>query len=191
MTARRARLGSLAATAVVTLSLAGCAIPAATPGVAPLAPATLGLSTLPAPTIAASWWRDFGDPQLDRIVAAAIDGKSPVTLTSIELALAPVALASRVVAEVLLPIDATIAPGAIAWSLTLPPDVTFSPEAAEKLAVDLYPIAAATIPAVADERSRLPNGASPSKTDRRNLEVVSNPILAFTKPSDVDNTLAP
>lgn len=70
------------------LALAGCAIPAATPHVTAVAPAALGLSTLPAPTIAASWWRGFGDAQLDRIVADAIAG-SP----SLDVALARVRLA--------------------------------------------------------------------------------------------------
>lgn len=95
MTARRAPLANLAVTAAVTLSLAGCAIPAATPGVAPLAPATLGLSTLPAPTIAASWWRDFGDPQLDRIVAAAIDGNPTLDAALARVRLADATLGAR------------------------------------------------------------------------------------------------
>jgi NodT family efflux transporter outer membrane factor (OMF) lipoprotein len=57
------------------LLLAGCAAPATRQAVKPVAPATLGLAdAAPAPEIAADWWRAFGDPQLDRLIADAVAG---------------------------------------------------------------------------------------------------------------------
>lgn len=56
------------------LLLAGCAIPASRPAIAPVAPTTLGLGSAPAPGIARDWWKGFGDPQLDRVVADATAG---------------------------------------------------------------------------------------------------------------------
>jgi NodT family efflux transporter outer membrane factor (OMF) lipoprotein len=61
-------LGSVAAL------LAGCAIPASKPMLAPVPAATLGLSGDVAPQIAANWWRGFGDAQLDRLVGDATSG---------------------------------------------------------------------------------------------------------------------
>ena len=73
--------------------LAGCAVPESKPLVTPLAAPALGLSGTPAPTIAADWWRGFGDPQLDRLVGDAVAG-SP----SLDAALARVAQARAVLA---------------------------------------------------------------------------------------------
>jgi NodT family efflux transporter outer membrane factor (OMF) lipoprotein len=56
------------------LLLAGCAIPASKPELAPKAAPDLGLTDAPAPAIDAGWWRGFGDPQLDRIVDDALHG---------------------------------------------------------------------------------------------------------------------
>ena len=65
---------TVAAVAVATL-LAGCAIPTTRPQVDQATGASLGLATAPdAPPIAAAWWHAFGDPQLDRIVAASLAG---------------------------------------------------------------------------------------------------------------------
>ncbi len=73
--------------------LAGCGVPESKPLVTPLAAPALGLSATPAPTIAADWWRGFGDPQLDRLVGDAVAG-SP----SLDAALARVAQARAVLA---------------------------------------------------------------------------------------------
>jgi len=52
------------------LILSGCAIPPkAMPGVAEIAPATLGLSAEAAPPVQQDWWTLFHDPQVDRLVA--------------------------------------------------------------------------------------------------------------------------
>ena len=65
---------TVAAVVVATL-LAGCAIPTTRPQVDQATGASLGLATAPdAPPIAAAWWHAFGDPQLDRIVAASLAG---------------------------------------------------------------------------------------------------------------------
>ncbi len=73
--------------------LAGCAVPESKPLVTPLAAPALGLSGTPAPTIAADWWRGFGDPQLDRLVGDAVAGNP-----SLDAALARVAQARAVLA---------------------------------------------------------------------------------------------
>jgi NodT family efflux transporter outer membrane factor (OMF) lipoprotein len=73
--------------------LAGCAVPESKPLVTPLAAPALGLSATPAPTIAADWWRGFGDPQLDRLVGDAVAGNP-----SLDAALARVAQARAVLA---------------------------------------------------------------------------------------------
>jgi NodT family efflux transporter outer membrane factor (OMF) lipoprotein len=43
-----------------------------TPHVTAIDTQTIGLSQTPAPTVEAQWWKAFGDPQLDRIVDAAL-----------------------------------------------------------------------------------------------------------------------
>jgi NodT family efflux transporter outer membrane factor (OMF) lipoprotein len=63
-----------AATVAVAALLAGCAIPASKPMLAPVPAAALGLSDSAAPMIATDWWRSFSDPQLDRLVADAVTG---------------------------------------------------------------------------------------------------------------------
>lgn len=79
-----------------TALLAGCGIPESRPQLAPIADASLGLSAgaaTPAPAIADDWWRSFGDPQLDRLVADAQAGNP-----SLEAALARVRQASAILA---------------------------------------------------------------------------------------------
>nr|WP_235516716.1 efflux transporter outer membrane subunit [Sphingomonas sp. Leaf28] len=76
---------------VATGLLAGCAVPASQTTVTPIAAPALGL-TDPRPTaIAADWWRGFGDPQLDRLVADAVAGNP-----SLDAALARVTQAQAV-----------------------------------------------------------------------------------------------
>lgn len=62
------------AAASLALLLAGCVAPREPVAVAPLDAPSLGLSGAAAPTIADDWWKAFGDPQLDRIVADALAG---------------------------------------------------------------------------------------------------------------------
>ncbi|WP_380785612.1 efflux transporter outer membrane subunit [Sphingomonas sp. R86521] len=82
------------ASLLIAVLLGGCAIPASKPMVAPVSDTALGLSPDAAPTIAADWWRGFGDPQLDRLVGDAVAG-SP----SLDAALARIAQAQAVVAS--------------------------------------------------------------------------------------------
>ncbi len=82
----------VAALAIPVL-LAGCAIPASKPMVAPVSNTALGLSGDVAPVIATDWWHGFGDPQLDRLVGDAVAG-SP----SLDAALARIAQAQAVLA---------------------------------------------------------------------------------------------
>src|SRR4051812_38400576 len=57
------------------LALAGCvSTPPTTPQVATLNGEQLGLAGAPAPAVGQSWWNAFGDPQLDRLVARALQG---------------------------------------------------------------------------------------------------------------------
>lgn len=91
------RLNALAL--AVTALLAGCAIPDSRPRLAPITDAALGLGAndaapAPAPAIADSWWRSFGDPQLDRLVADAQAGNP-----SLDAALARVRQASAILAS--------------------------------------------------------------------------------------------
>ncbi len=73
--------------------LAGCAgVPHAAPQVAQVAPATLGLAVGTA-RIDAEWWRAFGDPQLDRLIADGLAGNP-----SLERALARVRAAQATLA---------------------------------------------------------------------------------------------
>lgn len=69
----------------VAALLAGCAVPASPPAVAPIAPASLGLGAASAPAVGEQWWKGFGDPQLDRLVADATAGNP-----SLDMALARV-----------------------------------------------------------------------------------------------------
>ena len=77
--------------AVVTL--AGCAVPEAHPALTRKPADALGLSATPAPAIASDWWRSFGDPQLDRLVADALAGGP-----SLDTAMARVRQASALLA---------------------------------------------------------------------------------------------
>jgi NodT family efflux transporter outer membrane factor (OMF) lipoprotein len=56
---------------VLSVLLAGC-VPTIAPQQSALKTQTLGLGQWPAPPVATDWWRSFGDPQLDRLVDAAL-----------------------------------------------------------------------------------------------------------------------
>jgi NodT family efflux transporter outer membrane factor (OMF) lipoprotein len=73
--------------AVAACLLAGCADMS---GISPQAQvrdaASLGLSaTVTAPAISAQWWRDFGDPQLDRLVDQALTGNPNLRIAQARL----------------------------------------------------------------------------------------------------------
>lgn len=77
------------------LLLGGCAIPASPPAVAPVVPASLGLTGAAAPVVADDWWTGFGDPQLDRIVADATGGNPTLAAALARIAQAQAVLSSR------------------------------------------------------------------------------------------------
>ena len=58
----------------VALALAGCVTPPKNePQLQPVADASAGLSVIAAPTIEDHWWQQYGDPQFDRLVTAALE----------------------------------------------------------------------------------------------------------------------
>jgi NodT family efflux transporter outer membrane factor (OMF) lipoprotein len=63
---------------IVSASLLSLALAACTDGIDPAVKQvdvhTLGLSDTPAPALDDSWWKAYGDPQLDRIVDSALQG---------------------------------------------------------------------------------------------------------------------
>ncbi|WP_419825066.1 efflux transporter outer membrane subunit [Sphingomonas sp.] len=61
------------ATLIASLLAAACATPRDTPRVGQATSGTLGLGTA-STAINAEWWRAFGDPQLDRLIAMALAG---------------------------------------------------------------------------------------------------------------------
>jgi len=77
------------------LLVSACAVPHSPPAVAPVAPATLGLSGPAAPAIADTWWTTFADPQLDRVVADATAGNPTLAAALARIAQAQAVLASR------------------------------------------------------------------------------------------------
>ena len=60
---------SLAAALLLALPLAGCVqTPSTTPSQSEIVPGSLGLGDAPAPQLQPDWWKEFHDPQLDRLV---------------------------------------------------------------------------------------------------------------------------
>lgn len=60
---------SLAAALLLALPLAGCVqTPSTTPSQSEIVPGSLGLGDAPAPQLQSDWWKEFHDPQLDRLV---------------------------------------------------------------------------------------------------------------------------
>jgi len=60
---------SLAAALLLALPLAGCVqAPSTKPSQSEIVPGSLGLGDVPAPALQADWWKEFHDPQLDRLV---------------------------------------------------------------------------------------------------------------------------
>lgn len=81
----------------IAVILAGCATPPKTePQLQPLADATAGLGTNAAPTVEERWWQQYGDPQFDQLVTAALEHNSSLqqTLARVRTAQAQVQLTS-------------------------------------------------------------------------------------------------
>lgn len=88
------RLSLLLGIAVI---LAGCATPPKTePQLQPLADEVAGLGTNAAPTIEERWWQQYGDPQFDQLVTAALEHNPSLqqTLARVRTAQAQVQLTS-------------------------------------------------------------------------------------------------
>lgn len=82
--------------AVLLALLAGaCAAPQVEQVVAPVQPAALGLTGPAAPAIEADWWRAFGDPQLDRLIADALAGSPTLDAAIVRIAQADAVLGQR------------------------------------------------------------------------------------------------
>ena len=77
------------------LMLAGCAAPMTRQAVAPIAPADLALTGAAAPTVDGDWWKGFGDPQLDRIVADATANSPTLAAALARVAQANALLSTR------------------------------------------------------------------------------------------------
>ncbi|PZQ58913.1 MAG: RND transporter [Sphingomonas taxi] len=109
------------ASAAVALLLAGCAIPAARPGVTATAPADLALAG-PSVRLAPDWWRAAGDPQLDRLVADALAGNPSLAAASARVRQAQAALA-RQDAELRpdVGLDAQVQGSRLSGNYTIPP----------------------------------------------------------------------
>lgn len=80
---------------LVAALLAGCSIPASRPALTPRAAPDLGLAGPIAPAIDAEWWRAFGDPQLDRIVADALASSPTLEAAAARVRQAQAAFAAR------------------------------------------------------------------------------------------------
>lgn len=88
------RLTILLATA--TLALAACTPPRGDAHVEPVSAAALGLGETPAGVpVAADWWRGFGDPQLDRLIADAVAGNPTLDAALARVAQADAVLSTR------------------------------------------------------------------------------------------------
>lgn len=80
---------------LVTALLGGCAIPASRPALTPRAAPDLGLTGPAAPAIDSQWWRAFGDPQLDRLVADALAASPTLEAAAARVRQAQATLAAR------------------------------------------------------------------------------------------------
>lgn len=80
---------------LAVLLLSACAVPHSPPAVAPVAPATLGLTGPATPAIADRWWTGFGDAQLDRLVTDATAGNPTLAAALARVAQAQAVLAGR------------------------------------------------------------------------------------------------
>lgn len=104
------------------LLLSGCAIPASPPAVAPVAPAALGLGTATGPLVAGDWWKQFGDPQLDRLVADATAGNPDLDTALARVRQAEAVLSSRRAEDGIdVGIDGNVQAARLSGRYTIPP----------------------------------------------------------------------
>ena len=107
---------------VIAVLLASCAAPATRQAVVPVAPADLALTGAPTPAVDAQWWRGFGDPQLDRIVADATAGNPDLAAALARVAQADAVLSSRRAEDGLnATLDASAQGARLSGRYTIPP----------------------------------------------------------------------
>ncbi|ATE63040.1 efflux transporter outer membrane subunit [Rhizorhabdus dicambivorans] len=89
-------LRSASITTLVAALLSGCAaVPQVQPRVTPLSAASAGLGGATALPAAGAWWKGFGDPQLDRIMADALAGNPSLDAATARLARAQAGIAAN------------------------------------------------------------------------------------------------
>ncbi|WP_445191742.1 efflux transporter outer membrane subunit [Sphingomonas sp. Tas61C01] len=104
------------------LLLSGCAIPASPPAVAPIAPARVGLGNAAAPLVAGDWWTQFGDPQLDRLVADATAGNPDLDTALARVRQAEAVLSSRRAEDGIdVGLDGSVQAARLSGRYTIPP----------------------------------------------------------------------
>ena len=82
--------------ATVAVAVTACTPPRGDAHVEAVSAAALGLATAPAGVpIAADWWRGFGDPQLDRLIADAVAGNPTLDAALARVAQADAVLSTR------------------------------------------------------------------------------------------------
>ncbi|MFO5085940.1 hypothetical protein RCK77_24980, partial [Salmonella enterica subsp. enterica serovar 1,4,[5],12:i:-] len=92
------------------------------PAVAPLAPAALGLDAATTPVIADDWWKGFGDPQLDRLVADATAGNPTLDAALARVRQAEAVLAGRRAEDgPNVTLDASVQPQRFSGNYIIPP----------------------------------------------------------------------
>ena len=105
-----------------TALLAGCAAPATRQAVTPISAPVLGLTGAPAPAVDSEWWRGFGDPQLDRIVADALASGPTLDQALARLAQAQAAIGVREADDGLqATLDAQLQGARLSGRYTIPP----------------------------------------------------------------------
>ena len=104
------------------LLVSGCAVPASPPLVAPIAPAALGLGRATAPLVAGEWWKQLGDPQLDRLVADATAGNPDLDAALARVRQAEAVLSSRRAEDGIdVTLDGNVQAARLSGRYTIPP----------------------------------------------------------------------
>ncbi|WP_425228313.1 efflux transporter outer membrane subunit [Sphingomonas sp.] len=102
--------------------LGACTPPTTHQRVRPASALALGLTGVPAPAIDAAWWRGFGDPQLDRVVADALAGSPTLDQALARLAQADAQLSARRADEApQASLDAQLQAARLSGRYTIPP----------------------------------------------------------------------
>lgn len=107
---------------VALMLLAGCAAPSMRQLVTPIQPAELALTGAAAPAVDAAWWRGFGDPQLDRIVADTLAGNPNLDVALARVGQAEAVLSTRQAEDGLqATLDASAQAARLSGRYTIPP----------------------------------------------------------------------